>query len=188
MLRAIFVALVFVTLPACAHAQDVRVDRSETPIAQATATIIAQALPESRYKAWGYRWDAVSARVSRLVRWHIFEPDARNRPADAVVRRNGWIEAPGAQIGISVFGNDDAVTALSFEYDEFTNLDFLDALRDAGVAVSFQADHEMYSEYIVTSPEREAGVLTLHQRCTSPHSAARQRCTNVAELKLTPDN
>ena len=183
-MRAAFIALAIALLPACAHAQEGRIDRSETPIVRATANVIMQALPESQYRAWGYRWDAVSIRISRLVRWHIFAPDPRDRAPDAIVRRNGWLEAPGVQIGVSVFGGDENVTALSFEYDEFTNLDLLDALGDAGANVSFQSDYESYSEYIVTPPGREAGLLTLSRSCTSERSAAAQRCHNTAELKF----
>lgn len=188
MLRAAFIALTVLLLTACAHAQEGRVDRSEEPIVQVTANIIAQALPESRYRAWGYSWDAMSSRVSPLVHWHIVRPDARDRPADAVVRRNGWVEAPGLQIGISVFGTNAAVTMLLFEYNEFTNLDLLDALRDAGAAVSFQADYETYSEYIVTPPGREAGLLTLRWVCSPPQSAVAQRCHSEAELSFAPDS
>lgn len=183
-MRAVLTALAIALLPACAHAQEGRIDRSEAPIVRAIANVIVQTLPENQYRAWGYRWDAVSIRISRVVRWHIFAPDPRDRALDAIVRRNGWLEAPGAQIGVSVFGNDENATALSFEYDEFTNLDLLDALRDAGADVSFQSDYECYSEYIVTPPGREAGLLTLSRSCTSEHSAAAQRCHNAAELKF----
>jgi len=183
-MRAALIALAMTLLPAFAHAQEGRVDRSETPIVRAVADAIIQTLPESRYREWGYSWGAVSVRVSRIIHWHIFEPDPRDRPADAIVRRNGWVEAPGAQVGASVFGNDEKVTALSFEYSTFTNLDVLDALRDAGADVSFQADYETYSEYVIRPPDREPGLLTLSRTCTSPRSAAAQRCTNGAEIKF----
>lgn len=188
MLRAALFALAILAAPSCAHAQEGRFDRSETPIAIATANVIIQALPESQYANWGYRWDAMTIRITRLVRWHIYAPDPRDRPADAIVRRNGWLETPGASVGVSVFGNDETVTALSFDYNDFTNLDLLDALRDAGVQVSFQADYESYSEYIVTPPGREAGLLTLSRTCTSPRSAAAQRCSDGAELKFELDS
>ena len=66
-MHAILIALVVTLLPACAHAQEGRLDRSETPIARATANVIVHALPETQYRAWGNRWDAVSVRVSRIV-------------------------------------------------------------------------------------------------------------------------
>lgn len=183
-MRAILLALVVTLLPACAHAQEGRLDRSETPIARATANVIVQALPETQYRAWGNRWDAVSVRVSRIVRWHIFGPDRRDRADGAIVRRNGWLEASGAQISVSVFGDDEKVTVLTFDYDEFTNLDLVDALGDAGARVSFQSDSESQSEYIVTPPGRESGLLVFSRLCTSEHSAAAQRCHNNAELRF----
>jgi len=100
------------------------------------------------------------------------------------VRRNGWLEASGAQTSVSVFGDDERVTALTFDYDEFTNLDLVDALGDAGARVSFQSDSELQSEYIVTPPGREPGLLILSRLCTSEHSAAAQRCHNNAELRF----
>lgn len=185
-MRAVLAAFALLLSPACAHAQDGRIDRSETPIVRATANVIIQALPETRYRQWGYRWDATSIRISRFVHWHIYEPDPRDRPADAIVRRNGWLEAPGVQIGVSVFGGDDAVTALSLEYNEFTHLDLLDALADAGASVSFQADYESYSEYLITPPGREPGLLTLKVVCTPEGARAARRCHNEAELGFDP--
>lgn len=184
MLRVALIALAFVFMPGCAHAQEGRIDRSETPAVRAIAHALIQSLPESRYRDWGYGWGPVSSRVSGLVHWHIFEPDPRDRPVDAIVRRNGWLDQEGASVGVSVFGNDETVTMLSFTYSNYTNLDVLDALRDVGADVSFQADYESYSEYIVTPPERAPGLLVLSRQCTSARSAAAQRCTNSAEMKF----
>lgn len=176
-MRAVLIALAIAILPACGHAQDGRVDRSETPVVRATANVILQSLAETQYRDWGYRWDAVSIRVSRYVHWHIYEPDPRTRAADEIVRRNGWVDEPGAQVGVSVFGNDEKVTTLLFEYTTFTNLDLLDALRDAGADVSFQGDYETYSEYIITRPSRETALLTMRRECAPDEiSAAARRC------------
>lgn len=182
MLRAALVVFALITSPACAHAQEGRVDRSETPIVRATANAIIQSLPESQYRDYGYRWDATSIRISRLIHWHIFEPDARDRAPDAIVRRNGWLDETGAQVSVSVFGNDAKVTTLSFSYSAFTNLDVLDALRDAGVDVSFQADYETYSEYIITAPRREPALLAMRRTCTPDNMASMRRCENGADV------
>ena len=139
-MRALLIAVAIALLPGCAHAQDGRIDRSDTPDVRATANVIVQALAPNDLGDWRYRWDAVSIRVSRFVHWHIYAPDRRHRDNDAVVRRNGWLDLANAGVDVSVSGTDDAVTALSFEYP-FTNLDLLDALRDAGAEVSFQADY-----------------------------------------------
>ncbi|HYD89689.1 MAG TPA: hypothetical protein VEA80_19565 [Vitreimonas sp.] len=182
MLRAAITGLALLLLPACAHAQEEYAPRPDLPIVRATANVIVEALPESRYRDWGYGWGAVSIRVSRFVHWHIYEPDRRDRPADAIVRRNGWIDGEGTNVGVSVFGDDDSVTLLSFEFDDFHALDLLEALRAAGAEVSFQADYESYSEHIVTPPGREAGLLTTRRVCTPEGSRAARRCHNEAEL------
>lgn len=188
MRRAALIALSFALLPACAHAQDGRVDRSETPAVRAIANAIIQSIPESRYRDYGYGWGPMSIRVSRLVHWHIFEPDPRDRPADAIVRRNGWLDEEGAGVGVSVFGNDEKVTMLTFTYTNYTNLDVLDALRDAGADVNFQSDYETYSEYIVTPPGREPALLTTRRTCTPDNAASARRCENGAEVTFEIPN
>ncbi|MEQ1820221.1 MAG: hypothetical protein ABL871_16585 [Terricaulis sp.] len=180
--RAVLAALALAILPSCAYAQDGRIDRSETPIVRATANAIIQSLSESQYRDYGYRWDATSIRISRLIHWHIFEPDPRDRATDAIVRRNGWLDEAGGQVSASVFGDDEKVTSLSFEYSTFTNLDVLDALRDAGADVNFQADYETYSEYIIAAPGREPALLTTRRTCAPDNMASMQRCENGAEV------
>jgi hypothetical protein len=184
MLRAALAAFVLLLAPAVG-AQE-RHNLRDEPIVRAAANVLIQTLAPSGQGDWRYDWGAVSSRASRFVHWHIFEPDPRDRPADATVRRNGWIEAPGKQIGVSVFGGDRRVTMLSMEYHEFHNLDLLEALAAEGAQVSFQADYESHSEYIITPPGREAGLLTMRRVCTSPRSAAAQRCHNEAELTFAP--
>lgn len=171
-------------LPACAHAQTGRVDRSETPAVRATANAIVQSLPESRYRDYGYRWDATSIRISRLIHWHIYEPDPRDRAPGAIVRRNGWLDVEGANVEVSVFGDDDEVTMLSFGYDGFANIDVLDALRADGAAVSLRADQETYSDYMLTPPGREPALLRMRRSCTPDNMASAQRCESSAEIIL----
>lgn len=182
MLRTACLALAAALLSACAHAPDGRVDRSETQIVRDAANVVIHALPESGNREWGYGWGAVSTRISRFVHWHIAAPEPADRPPDAITRRNGWIAGPGMEVGVTVFGDDDKVTMLSIAYDEFTNLDLVDALGDLGALVSFQADYESYSEYVVTPPDREPGLLTLKRICTPEGSRAARRCHNEAEL------
>jgi hypothetical protein len=184
-MRRAALAMLVLLCASAASAQERQSLRDE-PIVRAAANVLIQTLGPSEYGDWRYDWGAVSSRVSRLVHWHIFEPDPRDRPAGAIVRRNGWIEVPGTHIGASVFGGDRRVTMLSLQYDEFHNLDLLEALAAEGAQVSFQADYESYSEYIITPPGREAGLLTLRRICTSPQSAAAQRCHNEAELTFDP--
>lgn len=184
MRRAAFALAVLLFAPV-ADAQERQSLRDE-PIVRAAANVLIHTLAPSEQGDWRYDWGAVSPRVSQLVHWHMFEPDPRDRPADAIVRRNGWIEVPGQQIGVSVFGGDLRVTMLSLEYSAFHNLDLLEALAAEGAQVSFQTDYESYSEYIITPPGREAGLITVRRLCTSPQSAASQRCHNEAELTFAP--
>jgi hypothetical protein len=187
-MRIALAALAFALLPACAHAQNDRVDRSEAPVVRATANAIIRSLPESQYSDYGYRWDATSIRVSRYIHWHIYAPDPRDRAPDAIVRRNGWLDVEGATVEVSVFGDDDEVTMLSFGYAEITNLDVLDALRDAGAAVTSRADYETYSEYLLAPPGREPALLRLGHSCTPDNMASARRCESSAEIMFeSPD-
>lgn len=181
-MRFAFAALTIVMLPACTHAQG----EAARPAEQAVAQVMIEALAPSSYGDWAYRWDAVSVRVSRHMHWHISKPDARDRPPDAAARRNGWIEAPGKQIGVSAFGGDEAVTSLNFETDAFHTLELVDALRQAGVEVRFQGDDESSSEYVITPQGRDYGVMRSARVCTSPESGAAERCHHEIELTFDP--
>jgi len=175
--RALFIFAALALLVTPARAQD-----EPTPVA-AVAELMVKALAPRSYGDWAYRWGAVSIRISRDMHWHLFEPDARDRPADAVARRNGWITVRGQSVGISAFGGDQFVTHLTFELPAASTLTLVEALRMAGAEVSFQADYETYSEYVVTPAGRRPGLLTSTRICTSPQSAAAQRCHD--EMTLT---
>jgi hypothetical protein len=183
MLRAVLTALAFALLVAPASAQEPP-RHADDPDVRATANVIINALPETQYRDWGYRWDATSIRISRFVHWHIYEPERRDRPTDATVRRNGWIDGARWDVGISIYGGDETVTLLTFEYDFFA-LDLLEALRREGAIVSFQADYESYSEYIVTPPGREPGLLTTRRNCSPERSARAPHCQDSADLTFT---
>ena len=185
-MRAALVVLAFAALTACAQTQGEVAPDPERGGARDVADIILQALPETQNRDWGYRWDAVSTRVSGRVHWHIYAPDARDRPDEFRVERNGWLSAGARQIGVSVFGTDERVTMLSFEYAGFSSLELLEGLRVAGATVSFQSDYETYSEYIVTPPGRATGVLTMRRTCTPERAALAQRCQDSAELTFEP--
>jgi hypothetical protein len=182
MLRAFITALALMFAPVCASAQINDETRADAPIVRATAQVMIAALAPSDYGAWAYQWDAVSIRVSRLMHWHLFAPDDRDRPPDAISRRNGWISEEGRTIGVSAFGLDDRVIKLTFEVNAFHTLYLLEALRAEGVEVSFQGEDESSSEYVITPPGREEGMLTSTRICTSPQSRAAQRCHNEITL------
>jgi hypothetical protein len=184
LMRALLVSLALVLAPAAAVAQINSETRAYAPIVQAVAGLMIEALAPSDYGDWAYDWGPVSARVSRHMHWHIFEPDPRDRPADAVVRRNGWIDGEGANVGVSVFGTDERVTMLTFEVRAFHTLYLLEALRAQGVDVRFVGDDESSSDYMLVAPGRREGRLTSTTVCTSPQSAAAQRCHNALTLRF----
>lgn len=187
MLRASIAAIALLALPSCAHPQSGDpVGRGDLPDVRATANVIIQALPETQHRDWGYRWDAMSTRLSRFVRWRVYAPDPRADPPDTIVRRNGWIDGEHEDVGVSAFGADDAVTMLSFEYDRFYALDLLEGLRRAGADVRFQADYETYSEYVIVAPGREWGLLTTRRTCTPENWPAAARCQDSVELTFDP--
>lgn len=185
-MRGVVLALTLMFLPACAHAQDQPVGRGDLPGVRATANVIVHALPETRYRDYGYRWDAMSIRVSRYVRWHIYAPDDRGRAPDAVVQRNGWIDGEREDVDVAVFGDDERVTMMTFKYDRFRALDLLEGLRREGAEVSFQADYESYSEYLIAPPGREAGLLTMRRVCPPERAASMRICQDAAELTFEP--
>lgn len=175
--RALFIFAALALLVTPARAQD------EPTAVTAVAQLMVKALAPSSYGDWAYRWGAVSIRISRDMHWHLFEPDARDRPADAVARRNGWINVRGQNVGISAFGGDEVVTHLTFDLPAASTLALVEALRAEGAEVAFQADYEAYLEYVVTPAGRDTGLLTSTRICTSPFSAAAQRCHD--EMTLT---
>ncbi|MDZ4691208.1 hypothetical protein [Terricaulis sp.] len=178
MLRSLALAFAIMLAPA-AYAQDERRAEADLPEVRATAEVIFEALPPDVAGSAG--WDAISIRISRLVHWHVYGPDPRDRPLSALVRRHGWIEGVEQDVDLTVEGDDAGVRSLAFGY-LFLGLDLLTAVRERGAAVSFQADYETYSEYIVSAPGREPALLTLTRRCTPPGSRARYRCENGATL------
>lgn len=185
-MRGAILSIALIFLPACAHAQGDPIGRGDLPDVRATANVIIRALPETQYREYGLRWDAMSIRVSRFVRWHIYAPDGRGRAPDTVVQRSGWIDGDAIDIDVAVFGDDDHVTMMTFKYDRFNALDLLESLRREGAVVSFQADYETYSEYLVTPLGREAGLLTMRRVCPREGAASLRVCHDSAELTFDP--
>jgi hypothetical protein len=180
--RAILAAAV--APPACAHRP---FNDSHAPIVQATARVMIASLAEQQSGQHGYHWDALSARISRLVHWHVTGLDARNRPFDSITRRNGWLEGQGHQVSISALGSNERVTSLEFEHnDAFAVLSLLNELREQGAEVSFQADYETYSEYLVTAPSRQTASLTARTSCSPFQARPAQGCEQTLSLAFEP--
>lgn len=176
-----FVALaifLFLATPAAAQEEE----RSE----QIVARIMIEALAPESYGDWAYSWGALSARVSRHMHWHLFGPDPRELVEGAVSRRNGWISSRGQNVGISAHGDRENVTRMTFEIRDGQTLAVLDALRSAGAEVSFAADWEESSDYVVSAPGRAAADLTSARICTPEGSRAARRCHSVLTLTFAP--
>ena len=179
MWRAALAALALFASASCAHAQE---RRDDGVAAQAVARVMIEALAPASGGDRAYGWDALSIRVSRHMHWHLVAPDPLDRAPDGLTRRNGWITAQGSEVGVSAHGPDERVSQLKFEVSAFYTQTLLEALRAEGVDVAFQADWEESSEYLITPPGREGGMLTSARVCTPPESRATQRCHNELTL------
>lgn len=160
----------------------------EQPTAEdAMANVIHAALAPSSYGDWRYRWDAVSIRISNLMHWHLPGPD---KPGEDAITRRGWISANGRQVGVAAHGTGENVTGLAFDHAGWLGLDrepgrLIEALAARGVtttetgrneAPDFYHSDEPIIVYRLSAEGRDDGVLTQTHKCTSPRSAAAQRC------------
>lgn len=188
-LRSLAAALLAgaITVPASAQ-QPASTEKS-------VARVIHGAMAPSSYGDWRYRWDAVSARISSLMHWHIYGRDPAD---DDTLTRRGWISTPGLQIGVSAYGDGETVSSLAFEVHGRRAVDatedaVLVALSAEGVAANEIEQREppefFHTEtpiiiYRLSAPQREEATLTISESCTSPRSAAAQRCSINYELAL----
>lgn len=162
------------------------------------ADVIRAALAPSDHGDWRYNWGAVSARISSKMHWHLPGPDAPD--ADPVTRR-GWIPGAGFQIGVMATGLGETVRTLSFEINTWretgdVHSDLLAALSEVGIeatetrrspAPDFQHTDTPIIDYRLSTAGRDEGVLTRVVSCTSPRSAAAQRCSATYVLELGED-
>jgi hypothetical protein len=162
---------------------------------QAMARVIHGALAPSSLGDWRYRWDAVSIRISRDMHWHLVGPDDAD---EETVSRNGWITGGGEQIGVTAYGVGETVGGLGMVYDRWPQFDgvplpLIAALAELGVeaieiartfAPEFNHTDAPVIVYRLTAPGRDSGALKLSEHCTSPRSAAAQRCTMSYTLEL----
>lgn len=184
---AAMLAMAMLASPACAQ---------DEPTAEAAmARVIHGALAPSSLGDWRYRWDAVSIRISRDMHWHLAGPD----DADAkTITRNGWISGGGLQIGVSAHGAGDTVASLAMDYNRWPQFDdeplpVIAALAEFGVKATeiarkdapdfYHADAPIVV-YRLSAPGRDSAALTQSVQCTSPQSAASQRCTMSYTLEL----
>lgn len=153
----------------------------------AMARVIHAALAPSSQGDWRYRWDALSIRISSLMHWHLPGPD---KPGDDAITRRGWIPVKGAQIGVTAHGIGQTVTGLALSYSGRPRLQseqdsLIEALATRGVTATetsrtdapdfFHTDEPLIVYQLSTEGRHEAALRQTHT-CTSPLSAAAQRC------------
>jgi hypothetical protein len=170
-MRGAIAVILFALCAAPAYAQA----QSERAYA-ATARLMVEVLAPSSYGDWAYSWGAVSSRISRHMHWHLPDPDPRDRGGDAEIRRNGWIDEQGRNVGVTAIGDEARVLKLHFRIDDTRSEHaLLDALRASGDVQVEQAP-EPFARYTLTPRDRDAASLERVLSCTSPRSAAAQRC------------
>jgi hypothetical protein len=172
-------ALAAVALPAAAQEQ--------TTAEDAMASVIHAALAPSSYGDWRYRWDAVSIRISSLMHWHLPGPD---KPGEEAITRRGWISANGQQVSVTAHGIGETVTGLALGYSGWPGYEvergtLIEALAARGVTVTetsrneapefFHTDEPVIL-YRLSAEGRHDAALKQTHTCTSPRSAAAQRC------------
>jgi len=160
------IAAIALLLAACAHASPAA-EGDERAVAQVMIAALADPSLEGR------RWEVLIARLSPAVRWQA--------ALDESTKRTGRIEE-GGRISVSAEGAQDRVTTLTFAVEGFTTLALLEALRAEGADVSFQADYESYSEYVVNAPGREPALLTSASTCSPLEERPTIECRETAIL------
>jgi hypothetical protein len=180
MLRRELLAFAALALISCAHKP---INDPTAPIVQATARVMIAALAEEQSPQRGYGWDALFARIADDAHWHAAAPDSADGPPDAIRQRDGWIEAGSVHMPIAAQGLDDRVTQMKFEHmNAFYALALLESLAAQGATVSFQADYESFSEYVVSAPGRESALLTIANSCPPLEENAGRDCGQMLTL------
>ncbi|MGQ0533711.1 MAG: hypothetical protein ACT4OF_13620 [Caulobacteraceae bacterium] len=166
-------------LVGCAHE---RIHDPEHPAVTTTAQFIIQALAPTE-SGDDYRWEAVTGRVSSSTQWGL--PQHASTPDDDV-GREGRLSARGSDIGVIATGEEENVTTLRIDANAFHALALLEALRRAGAEVSLQADYETYSEYVITPPGRDTGLLTTSSTCSPLERRPARDCEYSVTLSFNP--
>lgn len=160
-------------------------EREPPTLVHEMARFIIAGIAETQYESWGYGWSAVSTRVSNIARWHLYSTeDSDSRPG---IQRNGWIHASGWNASATACGDEDSVHALALraDYPRVTSAELFDALRAQGATVEIVAQDEESGRVRVTQGARGVRELRWAEQCTSPYSAAAQRCWINYTLELT---
>lgn len=95
------------------------------------------------------------------------------------------IDGEGENVSVSIYGGDRRVTELSFRFErDDVEEALVAALREAGAELRTESVTERGSDYTLEPRERDATTLRHNVSCTSPRSAAAQRCWTTLTLTL----
>jgi hypothetical protein len=153
---------------------------STHPVAVAAGRFVIEAVPATGSDD-DYRWEAFDARVANAIHWS----SAVSSTHDGGIAKEGRLNEAGLRVVAT--GSLTYVTELSIDTDAVHAVAVLDALRQAGADVSFQADYESYSEYIVTPRGRDVALLTTHTTCIPFEPQPGVVCRNYLTLKFNPE-
>jgi hypothetical protein len=132
-------------------------------------------------------WRAVGARA-RDIHWHLAEP---GQPDEAgVIRRTGWVDGGGSQIGLAVCGDDQHVLKLvarmSGEPAPTGTPALVAALEASGVTVRSVLGQYDVRTYRLGREARGNAHLVLSGGCTPEGSAAMRRCWTDVQVFFSP--
>ena len=149
------------------------------PVAVAAANFVIEAIPATD-DADDYRWAVFDARVANAINWS----GAVASTQDGGVSKEGRLNETG--LGVVARGSLNYVTTLSVDTNAVHAAAVLDALRQAGAEVSFQADYESYSEYFITPRGRASALLTMNSTCVPFEPQPGVVCRNYLTLEFNP--
>lgn len=175
-MRGLAVFLALLLAAPFARAQVPREER-DRHYRDAIAQTLIDAMRPADHGDWAEHWSSVGSRM-RHARWHLAPLE---RPHESgSLRRTGWLSEAGTQAGILACGGAEDVYVIAFNMPDSmtsdTGLGVLDALRERGAIVEPLSATRDSGEYTLTVPGRISARLTRELSCTSPMSAAAQRC------------
>lgn len=153
---------------------------------QQMARFLTDAIANSQYDQRGDSWSVISSRTSSTARWHLYSTEDDD-PRQGV-HRNGWISAEGWNASATACGDEDTVHALALKatFPRVTVEELIAALSTQGAIVEFTEQDAESGRAAITHYNRGPRTLRWSEECTSPYSAAAQRCWTHYTLELTP--
>ena len=182
--------------------QPARAETASEDINDAVADVMATLIAPDDEDAHAYEWDAVRARLTYKVNWHLAPPD-RYPPEEGVVR-TGWITSQWRSTGILLCGGAERVSAAFFNMRGARQADLLQALVDYGILDSYDAEADAASAlaaqggddtllwqrpavtdaYHLTAPGHRQAILNVTRLCTSREARVAQSCWSEIRVAL----